>query len=100
MQGFSMYDPIRRRVLSDSTVRPWYRYNSFLYVNDASAESLLSALSSFRISEDETVVDLSPRIYQLRKRLINTLPDGASTLIAILKRKISRLSFTIRHALG
>lgn len=85
-QGYALYDVIRPSLLSDEGVMPWYRYNSFLYINDSVSPASHQALAAFRVAENVQVADLSPGLYQLRKRLVRLLPRGANTALARLKK--------------
>lgn len=95
--GYLMYDVIRPSVLENNDIKPWYRYNMFLYVNENAAPGLHQTLENKRVSADEAVADLSPSMYQLRKRVISLLPAGVGTLLARIKGAVNRLWFKIKH---
>lgn len=97
-QGFDMYDPVRRTVLGRPEVKPWYRYNTFLYVNKRSVPELRAALSAFHVPEGEKVADISPALYRFRKHLIRLLPVKAGTSLAILKKNLFGLSLKFRSS--
>ncbi len=99
-RGYDMYDPVRPAVLSDSDVKPWYRYNTFLYVAENCKPKLRDALSVYRVAGGEPVRDLSPRMYQLRKRLICMLPSGMSTYLATLKKSLFLLAAKFKDGYG
>jgi SAM-dependent methyltransferase len=87
-QGYDMYDPLRATMKGRADVKPWYRYNTFLYVKRTGDTSAIDALSAWRVKEGEPVADISPWVYRQRKRLIRLLPSGVSTLLAILKKTV------------
>ena len=97
-QGFDMYDPVRGAVLARTEVKPWYRYNTFLFINRRSIPELHAALSVFRVPEGGKVADISPALYRFRKGLIRLLPVGAGTSLAILKKKLFGLSLKFRSS--
>jgi SAM-dependent methyltransferase len=98
-QGYDMHDPVRSALQGKNEVKPWYRYNTFLYVNTQCAD-LVTALSAHKVSESATAVDISPWLYQRRKQLIRVLPAGVSTLLAILKKTLFGLSLKFKRMLG
>lgn len=99
-QGYSMYDPVRPAVLTHASVKPWYRYNTFLYVNENRRPELPHALAACRVADTEPARDLSPRAYQMRKGLIRMLPSSASTHLATLKKSLSLLAVRFRGENG
>jgi SAM-dependent methyltransferase len=87
-QGFQLYDPVRRLVLDDAQVKPWYRYNPFLYLREGAVENAHRALAEFRLAPGAEPPDLSPRAYRLRKRLVALLPVAAMTGLATAKKTL------------
>lgn len=80
-RGYRVLDPFRRRLLEHSEVRPWYQYNVLLYV----AESRLAAdpvLAALAVPEGTPLTDVSPPLYQLRKRILAPLPVWVITQLA------------------
>jgi SAM-dependent methyltransferase len=97
-QGFDMYDPVRNAVLGRPEIKPWYRYNMFLYVNTRAVPELRAALAAFRVPDGEKVADVSPALYRLRKHLVRLLPVKAGTSLAILKKNLFGLSLRSRKS--
>ena len=85
-QGYSMYDVVRPVSLRDASIKPWYRYNTFLFASDHCDDGLRQSLARFAVPEAETVPDLSPLVYRLRKRVIALLPRAVSTVLARIKK--------------
>ena len=85
-RGYAMFDPIRIRVVDDLRVEPWYRYNTFLYVNRRLVPSLTEELKRTLIARDQPIRDLSPRLYKIRKSAIRCLPTPVMTQLAVLKK--------------
>ena len=92
-QGFAMYDAVRPLLAADTEVKPWYRYNMFLYLRESALESTHQRLAATRVAREQTPPDLSPALYRLRKRLVALLPVRAMTGAAVLKK-------TLFNALG
>lgn len=90
-QGYVLYDPLRRRILGDDGVMPWYRYNTFLFVRDGALPELHRRLADARVAPGVAVPDLSPWSYRLRKLVVARLPVTASTRIATIKKRFFNL---------
>ncbi len=86
--GYAMYDAVRDGVLDDTTVMPWYRYNTFLYVRRGAHADIHAALQYCLIAPGEEPRDKSPALYQLRKLCIRAMPVALRTQIAVLKKKL------------
>jgi len=86
-QGYQMYDAVRDSIIGNRRVMPWYRYNTFLFVNSNVLPEVHAAMRGFRLESGQTPKDKSPKLYQLRKMLIRVLPVKYRTRIAILKKK-------------
>lgn len=93
-QGFEMYDPLRLAISGKTEVKPWYRYNTFLYVRRNSSPELRSSLERYRIRDEQIIRDIAPPLYRVRKRIVRLLPVRAATLLATLKKQLYRLSLT------
>jgi SAM-dependent methyltransferase len=89
---FVPLDCLRTKILEDQSVEPWYRYNSFLYVRRSKLGSVPEALSASLVEEDETLRDLSPVIYKVRKVIVRMLPVF---IVSALSR--FRISLLLRH---
>ncbi|MCZ6830444.1 MAG: methyltransferase domain-containing protein [Gammaproteobacteria bacterium] len=89
-QHYTMYDPWRRQLMHNNSVMPWYRYNSFLFVNANKHPQCHAALDASRIDEGSDPEDISPPGYQLRKRLIRLLPIKVATGLAITRKTVFR----------
>ncbi|MEP4146718.1 MAG: methyltransferase domain-containing protein [Halioglobus sp.] len=87
-QGYRLYDVLRPSLIQEATIMPWYRYNTFLYVSELALPAVHEALAPHALANSETVPDLSPVAYRMRKRLISLLPRRASTLLARIKKGV------------
>lgn len=84
-RGYVLIDSLRRDILHDRQIEPWYRYNSFLFVNDDSLVELPSELARHLIPATEPVPDVSPPLYKLRKWIFGHLPLALMTPLAKAK---------------
>lgn len=86
--GYQAIDYVRHRVDNNTNVEPWYRYNTFLYVSPEAYQSLAPDVKAHRVAEDDILPDVSPLLYQLRKRLIRLLPVSIATALAKIKERV------------
>ena len=83
-RGYVMLDAIRPAIQNLHEIQPWYRYNSFVFVNRSKYDKLDGELRSSRVADDRPVRDVSPRFYQFRKQVIRILPVGVVDRLSIL----------------
>jgi SAM-dependent methyltransferase len=81
------FDCIRPMLALDSSVEPWYRYNSILYVSRGKAEQLPVRIRGSRVPDEEKLRDFSPLPYRIRKALTTLLPTSVVTAIAKMKER-------------
>lgn len=84
--GYVPVDAIRPHVYENSSVMPWYRYNSILYVKKTIIDRMPDEFKNRVIGNDERILDVSPWLYKLRKRLLRLLPVSIYTLLATIKK--------------
>ena len=87
-KGFVMYDPLRERLAGHHGVKPWYRYNSFVYVREEALPETHRALAQWRIDPLGRPADVSQWLYRLRKALLGQLPVSVGTFLAKLKKTL------------
>lgn len=81
-QGYRCFDCIRSAILTERTVRPWYRYNSLLYVNQNAVADLPSHVRATEVPLNAPIVDLAPLSWRLRRWGVGLLPRRTVTGIA------------------
>jgi hypothetical protein len=88
-QGFAMFDWVRPLIASDVSIRYWYRYNVFLFVRESAVDALPAEIAATRASAPGPVADVSPQLFQLRKRVVRHLPvpvqNGIAAALARLR---------------
>lgn len=87
--NFQMYDCVRPLLVHQSEVMPWYRYNTFIYLNKACDYKTHELLKNSAVDSQSIPPDISPMIYRIRKLIIRTLPVSWQTQLAIIKKKIN-----------
>ena len=83
---YTALDMIRPVVARDSRGKPWYRFNSFVFVHNDLMPLLPPELHRREIAPDEDIPDVSPALYRLRKALFRPLPPSVVTQFARLKK--------------
>lgn len=91
-QGYEMYDSIRPIIINEDSVKPWYKYNMFVYVS-ANSESIRvthirNSLANY-IDKNSVPPELAPFFYRARKLAVRFLPVKAQNYLAKLKYVIS-----------
>lgn len=89
-------DFIRRKIISNSLIEPWYRYNPILYINSRQIKDLHPALRDFIVPKNVAIRDISPLLYKVRKLVVRALPVPAMTQLAELKERWSNSLAQIR----
>jgi len=87
-QGFCMYDPVRAELAPNTQIKPWYRFNTFLYVRTGAVPTTHASLADSRVPEGVSPRDIGPLLYRLRKRLVAALPVASMTALATLKKRV------------
>ena len=76
-----MIDWLRPRILSDTTVQYWYRYNCFLFVAESALGTVPADWQEARIPAGAPVPDVAPAIFRMRKQIVRVLPQTGPKLI-------------------
>lgn len=83
--GLRAHDWIRPQVAGHPEISFWYRYNLFLYVHDSALARLPPSIAASRVPDGQALVDISPPLFRLRKRLVRLLPGGLRDGLARFK---------------
>ena len=79
---YALFDCLRPRIINDTDLQAWYRFNSFLYVHEDKIPELSSEVRATEIHRHEPVPDLSPFSYRLRKSIVRLLPYSVQNGVA------------------
>jgi len=85
--GYVPIDFLRRRLIADREIAPWYRYNTLLYATATVFDRLPMDLRAQRVPTGERIEDVSPPMYRLRKRVTQLLPVAIATRLAKIKER-------------
>ncbi|MBT8136989.1 MAG: class I SAM-dependent methyltransferase [Gammaproteobacteria bacterium] len=87
VHGFRALDCVRPLVADNTAVEPWYRYNTVLYAAGDQLDSLPTHWRDCLLGNDESLDDISPLGYRIRKQLVRILPVPVATGVARLKER-------------
>lgn len=88
-EGYDAYDCLRPTLMADNSVKPWYRFNSIMYVKRDTDRALPEAITQHHIARGEAVKELGDLPWKLRRLLVGMLPVSAVTRIARAKAALS-----------
>ena len=92
--GYYAYDCIRPGLAGNTSVEPWYRYNSVFYANDAGAQELSESVLATRVVDK--LKDAGNLRWRARKAAVSLLPRSVVTMIA--KRRAALLAARAANA--
>ena len=75
-------DCLRPLLANEQNIPAWYRYNIMLYVRRDHLEQIAPLALQFQLRDGEPVSDPSPLAYQMRKRVVRSLPQGVCDRLA------------------
>ena len=80
--GYTLLDCLRPAISGDESLQYWYRFNSFLFVNDTKLLALPEPLRKTAIARNRPIPDVSPLSFRLRKRIVARLPETVQNSIS------------------
>lgn len=89
-RGYRCFDPIRRRILEDRKVEPWYRYNTLFYAKEGTVGALPEIIGSTETVTGNPIRELSPLIWRVRNGVLRSLPHQVVTRLALAKHAVVR----------
>jgi SAM-dependent methyltransferase len=92
VRDYAVYDAIRPHVAGIGEIEPWYRYNAFVFANEAGATRLSDAATSRLVPLNEPLANLAPISWRLRCAVIAALPDRATSMLARLKHRAANFA--------
>jgi cyclopropane fatty-acyl-phospholipid synthase-like methyltransferase len=79
--GYEAYDVVRPVFRSDTSVEPWYRFNTILYANERIRPSLPAAVRSTKVGPGR-VSEIGDIGWRARKSVLRLLPSTAVTTLS------------------
>ena len=87
-QGYVCYDFLRRKILNEKKVMPWYRYNTFLYANKNGVNRLSQEVLNSAVGKGKSAVELFSFLWGIRLFVIRNLPGWLGTFLAEINSKL------------
>jgi SAM-dependent methyltransferase len=81
-------DCIRPQLRGDKAVSYWYRYNLMLYASEPMLQCLPLDVRLQRVPEDRAIPDVSPRLFQMRKRMLRAVPSSVILRLVRIKAQL------------
>lgn len=85
--GYLAHDYLRPRILGDTAISFWYRFNLFLYVREDRRAGLPLDIAASAVADGTPLADVSPPLFRLRKRVVRMLPPALSDGLARFKAR-------------
>jgi hypothetical protein len=87
-RGFLIFDCIRPQIVVDSSIEPWYRYNTFFYAHEQAWDGIPEEFRRTWLPPNTPIVDVSPLSWRLRSAFFRRLPQPAVQRLARLKHRM------------
>jgi hypothetical protein len=75
-------DCLRPLLAREPNIPAWYRYNIMLYVRRDQIVQIAPFARQFQLRPTESIADVSPLAYKLRKRIVRSLPQSVCNVLA------------------
>ena len=91
-RGFAVFDFVRPRLARRTEVMPWYRFNTYLYANEAGQKRLSSAILASRVPDDQPLTIGGDLKWALRRAAVRLIPEPLVKPIAMAKARLEARS--------
>ena len=86
-RGYAPFDFVRPGLVDKVGVMPWYRFNSYIYANDAGQKRLSRAILSTRVPDGQKLTIGGDVKWALRRAAVRMIPTALVKPIAMAKAK-------------
>ena len=87
-RGYAAFDWLRPRLADQKQVKGWYRFNSFLYANEAGQRRLSGSILESRV-EDGRALDIGGDfVWNARRAMVRLIPTGLVKPVAMVKASV------------
>lgn len=93
-RGFDVFDWVRARIINNREVKAWYRFNSFIYANQAGQQRLSQPILKARVPDDEDLRVGGDFAWALRRTAVRMIPE---TFVKPLARAKSIVEVELRR---
>ena len=87
-RGYRAYDWLRPRLADKRQVKPWYRFNSFLYANAAGRRRLSKSILAAKVPDGEPLEIGGDLSWLLRRTAVRLIPTSLVKPIAMAKASL------------
>ena len=87
-RGYAAFDFLRPRLAGRSEVMPWYRFNSYIYANDAGEKRLSEAMLGTRVPDGQALEIGGDMAWALRRAAVRLMPPALVKPLAMAKASI------------
>ena len=91
-RDYAVYDFVRPGLVGAEGVMPWYRFNSYIYANQAGQQRLSQAILATRIAEGQPLTIGGDFKWTLRRAAVRMIPTALIKPIAMAKAKIEAVA--------
>lgn len=81
-RGYACFDWLRPRLAGESRVKPWYRFNTLLYANEAGQQRLGEPVLAARVPDTARLATGGDLAWSARRAAVAVIPSGLRHLIA------------------
>jgi SAM-dependent methyltransferase len=86
--GYHAIDCIRPRLKGNKAVSYWYRFNLLLYASEPILARLPGDIRHTQLPDDQPIPDVSPQLFQMRKRMMRALPPSLIHRLVRIKAQL------------
>ena len=87
-RGYKVFDFLRPRLAGLGEVMPWYRFNSYLYTNEAGQARLSEAVRETRVPDSRPLEIGGDMAWMLRRAAVRLIPPALVKPVAMAKASI------------
>jgi hypothetical protein len=87
-RGYEPFDFVRPGLAGAPGVMPWYRFNSYLYANEAGRARLSKAILATRVADGQKLTIGGDLRWALRRAAVRMIPTALVKPIAMAKAKV------------
>lgn len=87
-KGYSAFDWLRPRLADQRQVKGWYRYNSFLYANEAGQRRLSDSILEDRVPDSRALDIGGDFAWNARRAMVRLIPTGLVKPVAMVKASV------------
>jgi Methyltransferase domain len=86
--GYAPFDWLRGKLAGQAQVKAWYRFNSFLYANEAGQARLSAAIRTARIPDGTPLLQGGDFAWNARRAMVRLIPDALVKPVAMAKASV------------